>query len=125
MIKYHCAIEIVPSRSINFLIRSMYTMTEIYIHTLLIVYMSLGTAFALTAIPEWYTAMTFMLMCKWIFDYRKCTLSYIEIKLRHVKKERGYLFKLVGDLVDFRQDQCIQWMYLFQILVLTLAWIGA
>jgi hypothetical protein len=95
-------------------------MTEAYILGALCVYVTMGTAFALTSIPEWYTAMTFLLMCKWMFDYRKCTVSYVEVKLRRVVKEDGYLFKAVNDLVDFRNSPCIYPMYLFQCVVLIL-----
>ena len=93
-------------------------MTEAYILVALCAYMVAGTLFALTSIPEWYTAMTFLLMCKWMFDYRKCTVSYVEVKMRRVAKENGYLFKAVNDLVDFRNSPCVYLMYVFQCMVL-------
>ena len=43
------------------------------------------------------------LLFKWISDYRKCTISYIEIKLRNVKKEQGVLYNFLEDLIDFNK----------------------
>lgn len=42
------------------------------------------------------------LLLKWIFNYRKCTLSYIECKIRSVKKEKSYIYnycEFFGDLI--------------------------
>lgn len=41
------------------------------------------------------------LLFKWVTNYRKCTISYIEIKLRNVKKEQGVLYNFLEDLIDF------------------------
>ena len=38
-----------------------------------------------------YTILLFYFTIKIIIDYRKCTLSYIECKIRNVKKEKGYI----------------------------------
>ena len=45
--------------------------------------------------------MCIYLLFKWLSDYRKCTLSYIEIKLRNIKKEQGILYNFLEDLIDF------------------------
>ena len=41
---------------------------------------------------------------KIIVDYRKCTLSYIECKIRNVKKEKGYINKFFDDLFNIRNE---------------------
>ena len=43
------------------------------------------------------------IMFKWIFDYRLCTLSYIECKIiRGVPKEKGILYNLLNEITDLR-----------------------
>lgn len=42
------------------------------------------------------------LLLKWIFNHRKCTLSYIECKIRNIKKEKSYIYnycEFFGDLI--------------------------
>ena len=41
---------------------------------------------------------------KIIINFRKCTLSYIECKLRGVKKEQGYLNQFFDKLFDIRNE---------------------
>jgi hypothetical protein len=43
------------------------------------------------------------LLMKWLTDYRKCTLSYIECKLRGVPKEQGYLYQLLEQVMSINQ----------------------
>ena len=42
------------------------------------------------------------LMLKWIFNYRKCTFSRIECLVRGVKKEKGYLYNFLENMIDIR-----------------------
>lgn len=43
------------------------------------------------------------IMFKWIFDYRLCTLSYMECKiLRGVPKEKGILYNLLNEITNLR-----------------------
>lgn len=39
-------------------------------------------------------------LVKWWTDYRKCTLSYLECKLRGVKKEDGIINKTLDPIFD-------------------------
>ena len=42
------------------------------------------------------------LLLKWVLNYRRCTISYIECKLRNVKKEKSYMYnycEFFGDLI--------------------------
>lgn len=44
--------------------------------------------------------ITAFFLIKWVTDYRKCTFSYVEVKLRGVKKEEGYLNYLLDSIID-------------------------
>ena len=67
-------------------------------------------------LPNWYFALTVYFGFKWIFNYRKCTISYIECKLRNVKKEYGYLYQLLDYIIDYRYNKNIKYVILLQIL---------
>lgn len=54
------------------------------------------------AIPSSYLKLLLFLFMKILFDYKKCTISYIEVKLRGVKKEQGYLYDLLSSLNNLR-----------------------
>lgn len=43
--------------------------------------------------------MCIYLLLKWAFDYRKCTFSYIEVKLRRVPKEEGYIYQTLEQVM--------------------------
>lgn len=37
---------------------------------------------------------------KWITNYRKCTVSYLECKIRGVKKEEGIIYQLLDPIIN-------------------------
>ena len=41
-------------------------------------------------------------MIKMICNYKKCTFSYLECKIRKVKRQDGYLASLIDHIVDLR-----------------------
>ena len=49
-----------------------------------------------------YIFLILFITFKWIFNYRKCTISRIECIARKVKKEQGYLYNLLEILTDLR-----------------------
>jgi|TARA_B110000259_G_scaffold183182_1_gene228064 hypothetical protein len=57
------------------------------------------------AIPAAYLKLLLFVTLKILFDYTKCTFSYLEIKLRGVKKEEGYLYNLLTSLNELRYDR--------------------
>ena len=59
--------------------------------------MSINVPFPLT-----YLHFILFFTLKMIFNYRKCTISYLECKLRGVKKENGYLNYFMDGIVDLR-----------------------
>ena len=52
------------------------------------------------ALPQWYVVLQLFFVSKMLFDYDKCTLSYVECKLvRGVPRERGLVDSLVTAVV--------------------------
>ena len=91
-----------------------------YTKELITLYVLLGLAYLFEKVgpvPEWYLMLTLYLGFKWIFNYRKCTLSYLECKLRGVPREKGILNRFLDELVDLREERWILPMYAFQALI--------
>ena len=105
----------------NLFIFNKHTHT-MFLESIILLYFILGTYFVvINSIPETYLMITMYLCFKWIFNYRKCTLSYYEVKLRGIKKEEGYLYRFLERLVDFRNNQLFIYpMLLFQIVIIFL-----
>lgn len=55
--------------------------------------------------PLSYIHLILFFAFKMIFNYRKCTISYLECKLRGVKKENGYLNRFMDGIIDLRYHQ--------------------
>ena len=51
-----------------------------------------------------YTFLLLFFTFKIIIDYRKCTISYLECKIRGVKQEEGYLNQFFNKLFDIRNE---------------------
>ncbi len=56
-------------------------------------------------------------LAKWITNYRKCTISYIECKVRGVKKEKGYVYNIMEEIYDINKSKYKYLIYLFVIIV--------
>lgn len=54
------------------------------------------------SLPRIYLGLLIFFVFKWIFNYRKCTFSRIECIIRGVKKEKGYLYNFLENMVDIR-----------------------
>lgn len=69
-------------------------------------FVALGGAWAVSFrdIPQWYIAILLFIAFKVIFKYEKCTLSYIEVKARGVKKEEGILYNFLSGFQDIRGE---------------------
>lgn len=63
-----------------------------------------------------------MLCCyfllKWITNYRKCTVSYIECKIRKVKKENGYIYNILEEIFKLNETKNIMYIYIFTFIIL-------
>jgi len=89
-----------------------------FIETLILFFIIIGVfhIYTNTTFPNWYFAIIIFFGFKWMFNYRKCTISYIEVKLRGVKKEEGYLYRFLNDIVDYRYNANIYLVYPFIII---------
>tara|TARA_A100001015_G_scaffold236948_1_gene269361 strand:- start:2386 stop:2610 length:225 start_codon:yes stop_codon:yes gene_type:complete len=56
-------------------------------------------------------------LIKWITNYRKCTISYIECKLRGVKKEKGIIYNVMEDVYDVNKSKYKYFIYTFVFIV--------
>ena len=94
--------------------------SDALIHSLIGLTILLATGFVITnsTPPRWLYAITVYTLFKWVVDYRKCTVSYIEVKLRGVAKEAGYLYNFLNALVDFRYHPCARWVYVYQLVLI-------
>ncbi len=76
------------------------------------------TKFKYSKYYSWILGLVLFFTLKWILNYRKCTISYIEIKLRGVKKEKGLLYNFLNKCVDLRQNKIIYLLYLLSFILL-------
>ena len=58
-------------------------------------------------LPNWYISILIFFTFKWIFNYRKCTLSYFECLIRSVKKEDGILYNILEHSINIRNTNHI------------------
>jgi hypothetical protein len=69
-------------------------------------------------LPRWYTGLVIFLLIKTIFNYNKCTFSYLECKLRNVKKEEGYIYNFLSNLINLRNTDHNLFIYFSGVLFL-------
>lgn len=60
------------------------------------------------------------LLIKWITDYRKCTLSYMECKIRGVKKTSGYLYNYLEPVLNLNRHPDRYYFYLTALVLILL-----
>ena len=48
-------------------------------------------------------------------NYDKCTISYLECKIRKVKKEEGYLFNFLNNFIQLRNDKYFIFLIIYYI----------
>jgi hypothetical protein len=68
------------------------------------IYLAIGYYFIFNnyKIDNDYMILLMFFTLKIILYYKKCTISYIECKLRGVKKEQGYLYRLLDGIISVR-----------------------
>jgi hypothetical protein len=69
-------------------------------------------------IPRQYAVIVGYFLFKMITDYDKCTLSYIECKLRNVKKEDGYIYDFLHSIVDLKNTPHGNHFYIISFILL-------
>ena len=62
-------------------------------------------------IPPNFIVLVVFLTLKMIFNYKKCTFSYLECKIRKVKREDGFLASLLDHVVDLNKTKYIYAIY--------------
>lgn len=62
-------------------------------------------------LPTYYMAIVLFFNFKWIFDYRQCTISYLECVARGVKRKQGYLNSFLDGIIDLRYSKHIALFY--------------
>ena len=77
----------------------------------------LGIAFVADGyMPREYIALTAYFVFKMLTMYDKCTLSYIECKLRKVKKEDGYIYDFLHSIVMLKDTVHAKYFYMVSII---------
>lgn len=68
------------------------------------IYLAIGYYFVLNNynLDQDYVALLMFFTLKIILYYKKCTISYLECKIRGVKKEQGYLYRLLDGIISVR-----------------------
>ena len=61
--------------------------------------------------PRVYISLVLFFLFKMITKYEKCTISYIECKLRNVKKEDGYLYDFLHSIISLRETKHANFIY--------------
>ena len=64
-----------------------------------------------------YVSLVLFFLFKLIFNYRKCTISYLECKFRNVKKEQGYLWRFIDEIIKLRDSIDIIPIYLMAVII--------
>jgi len=67
-------------------------------------------------IPRLYAAIIIYFLFKMMTGYDKCTLSYIECKLRNVKKQDGYIYDFLHSIISLKHTQHCVYMYVISII---------
>ena len=82
-------------------------MIELLPSVSLFLYYALFALFLQKKIPQWYLIILYFLIFRMVFDYNKCTISYIECKFRKVPKKAGYIYQFLQSINDLRNNHCI------------------
>jgi hypothetical protein len=86
---------------------------EIVYVTIVYIYIILGISYMgiEKAIPRNYVAIIGYFLFKMVTGYDKCTLSYIECKLRHVKKEDSYIYDFLHSIISLKNTPHKVYLY--------------
>ena len=67
-------------------------------------YAAVGCAFMALRrdLPQWYLVVLLFFALKMLTDYNKCTISYLECKIRGVRRDRGVLNAALTSVLQIR-----------------------
>ena len=91
-----------------------------YLLLIVILYLFYGFIYVLQdkPLPYLYIGSILFFLSKWIFNYRACTISRIECLVRGVKKEEGYIYRGLNNIVDLRYNEYVYIIYILCILLI-------
>ena len=55
---------------------------------------------------------------KWITNYRKCTISYLEVKFRGVKIDKGILYNSLDRVISLRDCEYYTFLLIFTCIII-------
>ena len=70
------------------------------------------------SVPQIYLGILVFFTFKWIFNYRKCSISWLECKIRGVEKKDGYLNNFLDNIIDIRNTNNIYYIYIISFFIL-------
>ena len=98
-----------------------FEMTEEKVYTLIAYlygFVGLLYCFVDKYIPPKFCTIVMFIMYKMVFNYKKCTFSYLECKLRKVKRQDGYLASFLDHIVDLRNTPHKYFIYIVSVILL-------
>ena len=61
-----------------------------------------------------------LVLIKLVFNYRKCTFSYLECKIRKINKEQGFIFNALDEIYNLNKYKYIYLIYFYITFILLL-----
>jgi len=68
-------------------------------------------------VPRNYLIVLGFFVFKMITAYEKCTISYLECKLRNVKKENGYIYDFLHSIISLRSTTHAKYIYIISLVL--------
>ena len=104
----------------------VYNSTELSYLFFVYIYLFIGMLYLKieSRLPRVYIGLLLFFVLKMIFDYNKCTFSYIECKARGVKKEQGLIYEFTQNIVDLRKNVIQSYIIYFITLIFALFYFG-
>ena len=93
----------------------MFHLVFVYTYLLIGVYLTIRK---LNIHPLYLLCLSFVCF-KVIFEYRVCSVAYMECRLRDVKREESYMNKFLDPIVDLRYTDHIYPLTMISFLILT------
>jgi len=98
-----------------------FSFTEKHLYTtIIIVFLLIGILYTSVdhVVPQRYTIVALFCIFKIVFNYRKCTFSKLECKIRNVKREDGCLNSFLDHIVDIRYSKKRYILYILMVVFL-------
>ena len=90
---------------------------QLVIECIIVIFLILSCFIKSKKINQFARTVCAYLLFRWITNYRKCTISYYECKLRGVKKEKGILFNILNNIFDYNKSKYRLILYLLVLII--------